>query len=295
MFRKFAFALCLSAGPVVAQDVTVDTFRGAVSVAPNPETVAVYDMAVLDTLEALGVEVGGTISNVYLDYLEDAAADAERIGTLFEPDMEALYALQPDLIIAGGRSHDKVPDLGRIAPTIDMTIHDRTLATGLKRLEAYGAIFDKKAEAAALAETLTRKQAEVTKAASGAGRTLIVMTNGPKVSAYGASGRFGWLHTAFGLEVASEEISGSDHGEAISFEFIRQVDPDVILVIDRSAAIGDVETAKSTLDNALVRETKAWQSGRVVYLDSAPIYIAAGGVQALEATMDQMIAAFSGN
>ncbi|MFN3209328.1 MAG: ABC transporter substrate-binding protein [Roseovarius sp.] len=132
-------------------------------------------------------------------------------------------------------------------------------------------------------------------AAAGAGRTLIVMTNGPKVSAYGASGRFGWLHTAFGLEEAAEEVSASDHGEAISFEFIRQTDPDVILVIDRSAAIGDVKTAQATLDNALVRETTAWRTGRVIYLESAPIYIAAGGVQALNATLDQMIAAFSGN
>ncbi|MGK7753239.1 MULTISPECIES: siderophore ABC transporter substrate-binding protein [unclassified Roseovarius] len=295
MLRIFAFALCLAAGPVAAQDVTVETYRGPVTVAQTPETVAVYDMAALDTLEALGVEVDGTISNVYLDYLEDVAEGAARIGTLFEPDMEALYALHPDLIIAGGRSHDKVPDLAKIAPTIDMTIHVETLATGLKRLEAYGAIFGRQDEAAALADKLTRKQAEVRKAAAGAGRTLIVMTNGPKVSAYGPVGRFGWLHTAFGLEVAAEEVKGSDHGEAISFEFIRQVDPDVILVIDRSAAIGDVETATSTLDNVLVRETKAWRNGQVITLDSAPIYIAAGGVQALNATMDQLLAAFSGN
>lgn len=295
MLRKFAFVLCLAAGPAGAQDVTVETYRGPVTVAQTPETVAVYDMAALDTLEALGIAVAGTISNVYLDYLEDAAAGAARIGTLFEPDMEALYALQPDLIVAGGRSYEKVPDLARIAPTIDMTIHEDTLATGLKRLEAYGAIFGKQAEAAALADTLRRKQAEVTEAAAGAGRTLIVMTNGPKVSAYGPSGRFGWLHSAFGLEVAAKEVAGSDHGEAISFEFIRQVDPDVILVIDRSAAIGDVETATLTLDNVLVRETKAWRNGKVITLDSAPIYIAAGGVQALNATMDQLLDAFSGS
>ncbi|MFN3209329.1 MAG: ABC transporter substrate-binding protein [Roseovarius sp.] len=141
MLRKFAFALCLAAGPAGAQDVTVETYRGPVTVAETPETVAVYDMAALDTLEALGVAVAGTISNVYLDYLEDAAEGAARIGTLFEPDMEAVYALQPDLIIAGGRSYEKVPDLARIAPTIDMTIQDDTFATGLKRLEAYGAIF----------------------------------------------------------------------------------------------------------------------------------------------------------
>lgn len=113
MLRKFAFALCLTAGPVGAQDVTVETFRGAVAVAQTPETVAVYDMAALDTLEALGVEVDGTISNVYLDYLEDAAEGAARIGTLFEPDMEALYALQPDLIVAGGAAMTRCPILPR--------------------------------------------------------------------------------------------------------------------------------------------------------------------------------------
>lgn len=295
MLRSAAFAILMTVSAAFAGEVEVDTYRGKMAVAQNPATIAVFDMAALDTLEALGIEPQGTISNVYLDYLEDAAVEgAATVGTLFEPDMEALNALQPDLIIAGGRSYEQVPNLAKMAPTIDMTIWEDTIGQGLARLNAYGEIFNKTDEAAALRAAFDEKRTAVQAAAADQGRTLIVMTNGPKVSAYGAGGRFGWLHSAFGLQEAVDEVEKATHGEAISFEFIREANPDVLLVIDRAAAIGRDSSARATLDNALVRETNAWKSGKVVFLDSGPIYIAAGGIQSLNRTMDQLLAAFTG-
>ena len=291
----YAIPFVLAALPALAADVTIDTYRGEMTVAENPETIAVFDMAALDTLEALGVETQATIENVYLAYLEDAAAGTVRVGSLFEPDYEALNALQPDLIIAGGRSYDAVPDLAKMAPTIDMTIWEDTIGQALDRLEAFGQIFDKTNEAEALRAEFDAKLAQVRAAADSQGKTMIVMTNGPKVSAYGAAGRFGWLHTAFGLQEAVADVEEVTHGEAISFEFIRDANPDLLLVIDRSAAIGKPGSAKATLDNALVREVPAWKNGKVVYLPSAEIYIAGGGIQSLNGTMDALLAAFGGS
>ena len=117
------------------------------------------------------------------------------------------------------------------------------------------------------------------------------MTNGPKVSAFGTGGRFGWLHDALDLPEAVESVGQNTHGEAISFEFIREVDPDILLVIDRLAAVGqDGDSARATLDNALVHETKAWKTGRVIYLSPAPIYISSGGIQSMTLTLDEILA-----
>ena len=294
MFRSFAIAVSLLAVPVYADTVDIDTYRGPQTVEKTPDTVAVFDMAALDSLDALGVEVDATIANVYLDYLEDMAEGKPRLGSLFEPDFEALNALQPDLIIAGGRSSEAVPDLARMAPTIDMTIWEDTIGQGLDRLEALGAIFDKEAEAVRLRADFEAKAETVRALGAQQGRTLILMTHGPIVSAYGKAGRFGWLHTAFDLQEAVADVEQTTHGEAISFEFIREVDPDLILVIARAAAIGEAAGARATMDNALVAQTKAWQDDKVVFLDSGPIYIAAGGIQSLNATLDQLLAAFSG-
>ncbi len=73
------------------------------------------------------------------------------------------------------------------------------------------------------------------------------------------------------------------------------MNPDWILVIDRGAAIGqDGEAAEATLDNPLVAGTTAGENGRIVYLDSAPLYLAGGGITSLRGTVNQITAAFGG-
>lgn len=79
----------------------------------------------------------------------------------------------------------------------------------------------------------------------------------------------------------------------MSFDFIAAADPDWLLVIDRAAAIGEEGArAAATLDNPLVARTTAWQEDQVVYLDAADAYIVGGGAQAMERTLDALIAAF---
>ena len=105
--------------------------------------------------------------------------------------------------------------------------------------------------------------------AGAAGTGLIVLTTGGKMSAYGPGSRFGVIHDAFGVKPAAAGLSVSNHGQAISYEFIAQTDPDWLFVIDRDAAIGrEGSPARSMLDNALIRPTKAWKNGRVVYLNN---------------------------
>lgn len=287
MLRSFITVLFFLAAPAWAENVTINTFRGPVDVAKNPDTVVVFDVSALDSLDALGVEIDGVVSPVFVDYVDDTIKDVPHVGNLFEPDFEAVAALAPDLIIAGGRSHKVVPQLAKIAPTIDMTVWEENVEQGKDRLTAFGRIFDKQEKAAELIAEFDRKAAAAKAALQGKGDALIVMTVGPKVSAYGAAGRFGWLHRLLGLPEAVEGVDKSAHGEAVSFEFIREADPDILLVIDRLAAIGrDGARARTTLDNALIHDTKAWKSGKVVFLDSAPLYVAGGGIQSMTRMID---------
>ncbi|WP_083099577.1 siderophore ABC transporter substrate-binding protein [Pseudophaeobacter leonis] len=288
-------SLCGTAG--FAEPVDVRTFRGVQRVEALPEKVAVFDVAALDTLAALGVKPAGVISTLFVDYLDEATQGAEIVGSLFEPDFEAINALAPDLILAGGRSSTQVEALADFAPTLDMTIlSDDLVAHALERLQDYGTLFGKEAEAKGLRTAFLAKLEQAKKLARGKGNALIIMTNGPKMSAFGAQGRFGWLHTALELPQASKNLGENAHGEAISAEFIRESNPDYLLVVDRLAAIGqNGEDAKATLDNDLVRQTTAWQRGQVVYLDAARLYVSGGGIQSMTHILDQMIAAFEAN
>lgn len=286
-------ALALSILPASAMDVA--TAQGTVAVDGVPKTIAVYDMAALDTLDRLGIRPAGVPDKLYVPELEPIKAGATVVGTLFEPDLEALSALGPDLVIVGGRSAAKADVTAKVAPTIDMTIDGDDLFGQAKlRLEAYGDLFGKVEEAKAIAGELDAKLAAARAAVAGKGKALIVMTNGPKVSSYGPGSRFGWVHAALDLPPAIAEIETATHGETVSFEFIREANPDWLLVLDRAAAIGSSEqAARVTLDNELVAATTAWKKGQVVYLPAPDFYIAAGGVQSLERVLATITEAFS--
>ncbi|MFQ1700148.1 siderophore ABC transporter substrate-binding protein [Loktanella agnita] len=285
---------------LLADDIAIETATGPVTVADTPKSIAVFDVAAIDTLNALGADVTGIPDKLYVSYLDAVLDTATVVGTLFEPNYETLAVMGPDLIIIGGRSSTLSEPLAEIAPVIDMTISneapsgDSIVAQGRARIAAYGALLGKEDDAAALIADLDAKIAEAQAAAEGRGNALIVLTNGAKISAFGATSRFGWLHDTVGIPVAAEGLDAETHGQSISFEFIAETDPDWIFVVDRGAAIGqDGVAAAATLDNPLVNNTRAVQNGQVVYLGSAPLYIAGGGATSMMTTLDEIIAAFT--
>ena len=288
-------ATALLTAPVAAlAQVTVDTAQGPVTLQDSPDAVAVYDMAALDTITALGVTPAGTIDNLLVPALRDAAAGAAPVGTLFEPDLEALAGLAPDLVIVGGRSATQLAAVAQVAPAIDMTFGQDLLADARARIDAYGTLFDRTAQAQELTSALDAKLADLRAAADGQGTGLIVMTNGPKMSAYGAGSRFGWIFDATGLTEAVPGLDDATHGQAISHEFIAQANPDWLLVVDRGAAIGeDGQGAIETLRSDLVQGTTAWQQDQVIQLDPAATYISAGGYGSTMAVLDQLTQAFA--
>lgn len=277
--------------PAFAADVTVDTAVGPATAPSQPEKTIVYDMGALDTLDALGVEGLSGTSNTYIEALKGYESD---FGTLFEPDLEALNAASPDLVIVGARSSSQLDTLAKMAPVIDMTIWgDGQLDQTRARLAAYGEIYGKEAEAAELIAKLDEELAATRAAVDGKGSALFLLTNGGKVSVYGAGGRFGWFFKELGLTEVIKGLEDTPHGESVSFEFIRETNPDWILVLDRGAAVGaEGESARATLDNPLFADTDAAQNGRVIYLNAAETYIAGGGYQATMNTLELLQEAF---
>jgi iron complex transport system substrate-binding protein len=59
------------------------------------------------------------VSSGFLSYLADGAADVEQVGTIGEPNLEAIAALRPDLILSNQVRHADIYDqLSQIAPTV---------------------------------------------------------------------------------------------------------------------------------------------------------------------------------
>lgn len=284
-----------AAKAVEGESVTVETTRGQAAVPLKPERIAVYDLGMIDTLSKLGVPIGASIDESRLDYLKDAIKDAKKAGTLFEPDYEALNAYQPQLIIIGSRAAKAFDELNKLAPTIEMTADTKNLKESSKaRIDAFAQIFDKQAEADKLKAEIDAAFEAAKQAAAGKGKGLVVLVNGGKMSAFGPSSRLGgWLHHDIGVPPVDESIKEGSHGQPVSFEYIKQHNPDWLFVLDRGAAIGEEgQAAKDVLNNPLVAETTAWKKGQVVYL-VPETYLAAGGAQELLNAANQVKEAFA--
>ena len=284
----------LKAHDIQGEKVTVQTARGEAVVPKNPQNVAVYDLGALDTLTALGVPVGATVDKSMLPYLQGAFGKAQHVGTLFEPNYEALGAFKPQLIIIGSRTSKAAQQLNELAPTIDMTADSKNLRTSAEaRIDAYAQIFGKQAEAEKLKADINQAFDAAREAAKGKGKGLVLIVSGGKLSAQSPNSRLGgWLHQDIGLEPVDTAMKEGSHGMPISFEYIKEKNPDWLFVLDRSAAIGEEgKAAKDVLDNSLVAESTAWKKGQVVYLDSSA-YLAAGGAQQLQTVAKQAAEAF---
>jgi len=271
--------------------------HGGTLVSRNPQKVVVFDLASLDNMVRLGVEsaIIAVPQAPLPAYLEQFGEEKyEKVGTLFEPDLEAVAALEPDLIIVGGRSQAKYDDLAAIAPTIDLSVKNGDyFGSMIDNVGALGAIFDKVTEASTELYALQDDLDKLKEQAADKGRGLLILTTGGKMSAYGPDSRFGILHSDFGVVAAVPDLSVGNHGQPISFEFILETNPDWLFVIDRDAAIGRGEgAAQQLLDNPVVNKTIAAQKGQIIYLNPQNWYLVGGGLSSLHEAIDQISAAF---
>ncbi|MFY2561758.1 siderophore ABC transporter substrate-binding protein [Corallococcus terminator] len=278
-----------------AQGRTVKHVQGTSVVPLNPQRVVVFDLAALDILQALEVNVLGVAGEQFPHHLAPFAdAKYPRMGTLFEPNYEALHAAKPDLIITGGRSSAKYANLSKIAPTVDLPMSGTNyIDTVVANTELLASIFNKEEKGRALVADLRASIAKLKETTATRGKGLVVLVTGGRISAYGPGSRFGVLHGDFGVPVAAEGLNASLHGEVIGSEFIREKNPDWLFVIDRDAGMGQRGGAQQVLDNELVQQTSAWKSGQVVYLDPMTTYLIGGGIQAVEALRRQIEEAYA--
>lgn len=298
MFKKLVAGLVASA-IFSASAVNLPTQKGDVDIAKMPEKIAVYDVGVLDSLVALGLgdKIVGVPEGAYLklDLYKDFKD--KTVGTMQEPNIEQLSALKPDLIIVAQRSAGKLEDVAKIAQSVDLTLKsDNFYQEGLKRLNDLAVVFEKTEEAKKVQGELDTLRDEVKKLGEGKGKILSILINGQKIALYGPTSRANWLKTELGLDLINDEKKAGRHGEPVTFEYVAEVNPDWIYALDRLTSIGQAkagESAKEVLDNELIKNTKAFKEGKILYPDTTNIYINIGGPNALKGTLTELKEAFS--
>lgn len=272
-----------------AAPITITHEYGTVQVPVKPIRAAVFSYDILDTLDALGAPVLGLPkSNVPPSLAKYKGEAYQDLGTLFEPNFEKLYSLKPDVIFISLRQAKLYAEFAKIAPTVYLAAKPEDFANSVRSFnQTLARIYDAEPAVEARLVAFAQATASLSAAVKNQKRTaLVLMVNDKALSVFGPGSRFGMLHDGFGFAPADPAIAVSTHGQPATFEYLKEKNPDVLFVLDRSAAIGAPGTAVQVLDNPLVKGLKAYQSGRVIYLDGPAWYLTTGGL----ASADRMLA-----
>jgi iron complex transport system substrate-binding protein len=277
-----------------AKEVTITHKYGEVTIEKNPKKVVVFDFGVLDTLDTLGVEITGLPQAIVPKTLEKyAGSEYTNVGSLKEPDFEALHELQPDVIFISGRQAELYDQFAEIAPTVFVDVDYANYIPSLeKNFNLLAEIFEKEDALVTKMDELKASIGELNKEASASdSKALILLANEGKISAFGPASRYGFVHDVFGFKAVDDNIEVAQHGQSVTFEYILEKNPDVLFVIDRSAAVGGEIAAKDTIENELVKKTNAYKNGKIIYLDAVNWYIAGNGITSTQSMIEEVKAA----
>lgn len=266
---------------------------GTTKIEGTPAKVVTLDYGVLDALDALGVDVvglpkSGTIPSYLSKFEDDKYGNA---GSVKEPDLEAIHALEPDVIFMSGRMADYYEELSEIAPTIYVESDGaKYIETFTNAMNMYGEVFSVKDKAVELVNEIDGKVSEVKSKVEGLNTNAsVIMLNGRAISAFGAGSRYGLIFNELGFAQVDETLVDSSHGQEISFEYIVDKNPGYLFVVDRNTITGSTEiSATEVIENELVKQTDAYNNGNIVYLDSVTWYTVSGGYQSTLSMIDEV-------
>jgi iron complex transport system substrate-binding protein len=116
-------AAAVDCGRVEGDQRIVEHAMGETAVPVEPERVVVLDTGELDNAFALGVKPVGAVEVSqglpFASYLLDRVEGIQTVGTIAQPSLEAIAALNPDLILSNTVRHEAIyPQLSQIAPTV---------------------------------------------------------------------------------------------------------------------------------------------------------------------------------
>ncbi|MEE0510646.1 MAG: ABC transporter substrate-binding protein [Peptococcaceae bacterium] len=262
----------------------------------NPQRIAVLDMAALDTLDALGVgdRVVGS-AQTSLEYLQTYMNDdVANVGTIKEADLEAIMACEPDVIFIGGRLASSYDALSEIAPVVYLSTDTEigVVESVRKNATAIASLFGLEENVETLMADFDGRIEALSQFAEGKNAIVSMVTSG-SLNVLGNDGRCSLIGNEIGFENigVNAQIDTATHGNEASFEFVVDKDPDYLFVMDRDAAIQTegAQLAQDIVENELIKGTRAYQDGHIVYLAHPAVwYTAEGGVTALDIMLSDL-------
>ena len=263
-----------AAGSSVEERVVTDV-KGEVTIPANPKRIVDISGA-SDILSILGYDVIGTANSDGYDYtkfptyLEDVLADAKILGysMLAEMDVEAIIALEPDLIVISTVQEKMYDQLSKIAPVVMVEMKQVDWTEDFMHVAK---VFGKEAEATTWIDNYLAKASEVgnqIKATYGEDSTFLsFLASAGSLFIFDKAGLGSVLYDDMGLAKPAGMPEQEDISlPVVSLEGLAEITSDYIF------AIGTDEDLATLTASSIWNGTEAVKAGNVVTLPASPYF-----------------------
>ncbi len=250
-----------------AAGYAVEHARGTVELEAAPQRVVTLEPVETDTAVALGVvPVGAAVLSVEAGvpaYLGEEAQAIEVVGTVPEPNLEAIAALEPDLILGTESRHSDLYDqLASVAPTVFMATQTDPWQENVLLV---GRALGREADAQALLDAYDARCAQLQEDYGVSGTAQLLRPRDGIVSAYGPRSFAGSTLECVGFTTPEQEW-GEDISVDLSPERVTEVAADLVLVSaadpdDASAVPAEIPLNAASFPDVRVVDQSSWISG----------------------------------
>lgn len=255
--------------------VTVTDARGEVQIPAEPKRI-VDISGNSDILSILGYSVVGTANSDAYDYtkfptyLEETLKGATILGYSMqnEMDVEAILALDPDLIVISSVQEGMYKQLQEVAPTVMIELAQIDWTDDLMEVAN---IFGKTKEAEAWLSSYreaAKKAGDELKSTYGEDTSyLAFLASGGSIFVFDAAGTGSILYEDMGLKKPEGMPEQSDISlPVVAYEGLAAIDADYIF------AIGTDEDLKALTESSIWKTIPAVKEGKVVELPASPYF-----------------------
>ena len=279
---------------------TVVHQQGETTINAAPTKVVILSTGQADAMLTLGMcPIGSTTASgaegPVPQYLKDAYPDQAsaieaitKVGSRTEPDIEAIGALKPDLILTNKAGKDDADTLYKNLTAIAPTVVTR--GTGqfwkidfLLLSDALG----KREAAQSVLDGLTQEASEAGSALGSAGTISLLRKNGEKLRVFGPASFAGSVVADMGLQRPDTQQFTDGASQELSSETLDQADGDWLFYGVQGGK--DEELTGQALWGSL----KAVGAGHAVKVDDDPFFLNAGPTAA-HVVRDQIVKAIQG-
>ncbi|APC10655.1 MULTISPECIES: siderophore ABC transporter substrate-binding protein [Providencia] len=276
-----------------AEKVTIKHLSGETEVAKKPQKVVLFDFGVYDSMQKLGLGdkvVALPTANAPAYVKGNIPASMENAGGMKQPDLAKIALLKPDLIVITGRQGKSYEALSNIAPTINLGSDSKHYMESVKaNLGVIGELYGNQKSVDEQLVELDKTIADAQKKAADSNKkVLVLMHNDGKLIPNNQAVVYNVVK-AQRAELPIDENADKSKRRVVDSKAIAQANPDVILIIDRSEAIGAGKLDKTVFEDTNIQETKAYKDGKITYLQSDLWYLSGGGLVSLTEQVNAVV------